>query len=135
MGSGLPGLASGPQALRSAFAPARDMKRLVADQSRRGGCLILPWRSSQKIVWSEMSFLIIVLSQSKTANGFVAAGSPWQVPAASIAAWMRAALSPYQVEASWQLRAEPLLRGARPPPQSPTAASTTAHDATRSWRA
>jgi hypothetical protein len=56
-------------------------------------------RSIQKNVWSEMSFLIIVLSQSKTARGRPP-GSPEHVPRASITAWMRAALSPYHCPVS-----------------------------------
>ena len=100
VGSGLPGRASGPQTRRSARAPARVMYRLVVDQSRPRGCSSLSLRSIQNSVWSAMSFLITVLSQSKTASGRGAPAGAEHVPRASIVAWIRAALPGYQSAAS-----------------------------------
>ena len=53
------------------------MNRLVFCQLRPGGCRILSLRSIQKMVWSEMSFLITVLSQSNTAYGRTCGARPF----------------------------------------------------------
>ena len=86
------------------------MYLLVIRQSRRGGWRILSCRSIQKMVWSEMSFLMTVLSQSKTAYGCTRGGRPsgqLHRPRSSMARWISSALSPYQrrVLCSWGQRA------------------------------
>ena len=69
VGTRWPGLESGPHTALSAAAPSSVIQRLVVPQSRFFGWSRRLCRSIQNRVWSAMSFLITVLSQSKTAYG------------------------------------------------------------------
>ena len=85
---------------------------LVSSSRWFGGWRTLSWRSIQKNVWSEKSFLMIVLSQSNIASGRPP-GRPEQVPRASMTVWMRWAFGPYHGSLSWDRRRTALRRTLR----------------------